>query len=215
MISLNGNVVLRGRISMPFRGCWVARLESDNRSVLAGVATIKDTMGSSFGGTVLRSATVGSRCYTRIVGGSAGLRKNQDPQHFQQTTVGQVFKAILSEADETADRFIFPTSTLKTLPFWSTVEGTGGVNLQVLTEKNDLLWRVRPAGAVWIGPEGESLRAPLQANVIDADPSGDCYLVSPEGLWLHPGMEQSFGKVARVEYLLGEKLRAKVWVNAD
>lgn len=214
MITLNGAPVLSGKISMPYQGRWTARLQTSSGAKLTGVARIADQTGAVFQGGFRRAGAVASRGYSRIVA-APGLHTVQDPQHFQKSTIGQAFQAILTAAGEKADPFIFPTTTATPLAFWSTVLGTGGANLQILAEKNELIWRTRPGGSVWLGPDAESLRSPAPVTVIDADPSGDCYLVAPSGLWLQPGMVQSFGKVVRVEYMIGEHLRAKVWVNAD
>lgn len=214
MITLNGSPVLSGKISLPYQGRWTARLQTNSGAKLTGVARIADQTGAVFQGAFRRTGTLASRGYSRIVA-APGLHEIQDPQHFQRSTIGQAFQAILSAAGEQADPFIFPTTTLTPLSFWSTVLGTGGANLQILSEKNELVWRVRPGGSVWLGPDAESLRSPEQATVINADPAGDFYLVALSGLWLQPGMVQSFGKVVRVEYMIGKHLRAKVWVNAD
>lgn len=214
MITLNGSAVVEGKLVLPESGCWRAWLTYDQAAEAEGQVELSDGE-TDYIGQSLKTGVIGTRGTVRVVGGSGGLRNEQAAEHFQATTVGAVLDAILSAAGESADPFIFPTSRTRSLPYWSTLTASGGANLETLADKNDMFWRVRPSGNVWLGPKTEGLSAPADVEVIHARPHNGIYMTAPDGLWLQPGMEQSFGRVTRVEYLFSEKLRAKVWVSED
>jgi hypothetical protein len=213
MITLAGAAVLEGRLSLPRGGNWVAQLELGADEAPTGPVDLDDGEGSVFTGTVIRSGMIGPRAHCEVVGGTAGLRRKQAPQHFRTTTVGQVVAAILAAAGEQADPNTLPSSTSTALGFWSTQEASGGANLESLCSKHGLLWRVRPSGKVWVGPPTEGLESPGEAYVLDGNAGAPCFLCAPDGFWLLPGMEQSRGIVERVEYDVGEHLRARYWVS--
>jgi|GEM_PF-4635325 len=213
MITLSGAPVLAGKVSLPYVGAWRAALELGTDEQPSGQVDIDDGEGTTYRGTVLRAGQMGSRMFCMVVGGAGGLRVQQEPQHFRNTTVAQALAGILAAAEETQDPNIFPSSTSTAIGFWSTQQATGGANIASLCDEHDLLWRVRPSGVVWVGPAAESLEAPGEALVLDGVPAVPRFLCAPEGLWLQPGMQQSRGKVERVEYDLSDHLRATYWVT--
>lgn len=183
-VSISGAAVTRGVIHLPLAGVWVADLDVDTDSELAGRVTVTaDTQ--SFTGTVVHGAVSHGLWRGRIVGGAAGLRAELPARAYRGALLADVLADVLSESGETADASSARLDIAA--PLWHRLAGTAADTVSALARAAGLSWRLTAAGAVWMGAETWPDAPDGDVSLIDSDPRRGVYTVSGEVLAILPG----------------------------
>lgn len=213
IILANNVPVLSGALTADTVGAWFADITVGAIDATDG-DTVTLTDGANYWvGSVVSGGLFESRAMLRIVGGSGGLREPINPRHYKAAKVGQVLSDICSTVGETADPAIDRSVSSTILPFWSRYQQTAGRSVAELADAAGVAWRVLPSGKVWLGSADETYQAPADALVLNHDPASGTYTIAPESIAYTPGMTQSAGTISRIEYSLGNSLRATYWVR--
>ena len=211
-LHLNGYPILSGYLSRPRNGAWTAELQVAGEAPLSGRATLTDGIAGYSGAIVSGSAYAG-RGHWRIVGGAGGLGGVIDAKHYRSATVGKVLGDICSDTGEAKSPLILPNIALRNLSFWTRPLGTGGSAVASLADALGVVWRILPTGQIWLGDSGFTIPAPTEYPVLDRDPWHKSYTIAADSLILTTGMTQEAGQIQRIEYSIGDNLRARYWVD--
>ena len=213
LITANSAPVLSGAISFPRVGAWTADLVVGSQETPDSLQYIDDGNGTIITGTVVEGGVYQSRTHIRVVGGLAGLRDLVQARHYRFAPVGQILAELCNDAREVPSPLADPAVHSQVLDYWSRPEGTAGHALGALADSIDAYWRVLQDGMVWIGEPSFVFTTLKEQTVLDADPMRSEYIIAPDGLELTVGMEQSAGVLSRIEYTIGDTLRATYWVD--
>lgn len=215
---LEGASVLRGRLTVPLGGAWVADLEVDTAEPLLGAVTRAVTLAvgtTSWNGMVFRGGVTGDRWSGRIVGGAGGLRLPVEARAWQGL---QPARGLLVELLADVGETLAPTSTSEVatnLPRWSRCATTADRALADLAAHLGCRWRVRPEGDVWVGVDAW---APVEfpdgsvVELLDVDPRTDAAVYALPEARVLPGTTFDGRRVGGVVYDLdGPRERVTVW----
>lgn len=211
---LAGASVLRGRLTVPLNGAWLADLDVDAAEAPSG-SVVLTVGGSRWVGTVHRGGVAAGRWSGRVVGGAGGLHRAVPARAWQGL---QPARGLLVELLGEVGEALAPTSTAEVsanVPRWTRLATTADRALADLAGYLGCRWRVRPEGDVWVGIDAwgavEFAEGSL-VELIDEDPrSGAAVYVLPEARVL-PGMTFEGRRVGGVVYDLdGARERATVW----
>lgn len=187
-ITIGTAAVTRGVIRLPLSGVWVADLDVDTDTELAGQVVVTAD-GQSFTGTIIAGAVSHGLWRGRIVGGAAGLRAEIPARAYRGALLADVLADVLAEAGETAD----PSSAALDVnaQLWHRLAGPASATVADVARAAGLSWRVTPAGAVWVGAEAWPDAPDGDVTLVDTDPrrstytvSGDVWTILPGLLWL-------------------------------
>lgn len=213
--SLNGIVLLEGRISVPRCGAWHADLSIDGTSVPTG--TLSLVVGSqTFSCTALaRPATYAGTSYLRVVGGKGGLPKQVPAQQF----VGTDGKTIVSQTLSAVGESLSSTSSLGMgVDSWNRAAGQASTALSKFANAAGLSWRVLVDGTVWVGSETWPNAGLNPSSYIQSDnfPSEAFIEIALEDPTLLPGTLFLNRRVSMVVHDVGsDGSRTKVWFEGD
>lgn len=214
--TLNGLPVLRGTVTAPLEGRWLADLEVDATEALTGRVELR-IGGVAWVGTVYRGGLDGTRSTWcgRIVGGAGGLDRPVSARSWQglQPARGLV-NELLTDVGET----LSPSSTAESdtnLPRWTRFDGTAHRALADLARAVGCRWRVTSEGTVWVGvdtwpelvlPEG------VAAELLTTDPRAGTAVYALPGAYVAPGATFEGRRVGGVVYRLADAAdRVHVW----
>ena len=205
-IEANGYEVLEGVIAAPYSGAWVAEIQTTAPLITGDEVTLSDGETDLVGTVAMGGAAV-SRTVVRIVGGSGKLSNQVEPIHRNGATIGSVLGAICSNAGESKSPAIATDVATSSLTKFSIPGGTAGGQIATLATYSGYVWRVQKDGKIWVGRS--DLGVPIDdLLILEPHPEDLSYDVAPENLDLWPGTLQNGSVVKRVEYYLGDALRA-------
>lgn len=204
---LDGYPVLSATISSPEVGAWFAEVQ------IAGDVSLSSSVNlGGWVGSIAIGGPFAGRGHYRIAGGAGGLGSVLNPRHHRGATVSRVLGDICSDAGERKSGLILPTIATQSLPYWSRGTGTGGAAMRQLADHLGAIWRILPTGEVWIGDRGTAYAPPAEFQVLDRDPMDSSYDIAPDSLALWAGHTQEAGLIRRIEYSVGDNIRARYWV---
>lgn len=155
---MNGIPCVRGRITLPLTGAWVADVVAEPSSQNAtfpypGGAVTVAFCGQSFNGVVRRASAPFGTTFARLIGGAGGLPTGLPALSYQNTTVDQVLTDLLSACGETLSATSDQTLLSTSLAFWMRTAGPAWKALANLVDQLDPdgTWRVLPDGTIWVG----------------------------------------------------------------
>lgn len=212
----NAFPVLRGELSAPLSGRWIADLEVDASEALSGAVEIR-IGGVAWRGTVWRGALDdGADVWRgRIVGGSGGLDR---PVTARSWLGLQPARGLLVELLTEVDESLSPSSTAEidtNVARWSRVEGPAHRALADLASVVGARWRLTSEGTVWVGSETwPELVLPegAEAELLSTDPMLGVSTYALPGAYISPGCIFEGRRVAGVVYDLEDAVeRARVF----
>lgn len=214
--NLNGHPVLRGTVTAPLTGRWVADLEADTSELLSGAVELR-IGGVAWRGFVARgtSDADSTTWRGRIVGGAGGLERPVPARawHGLQPARGLITD-LLAEAGEV----LAASSTAEidaNLPRWCRLAQPAHQALADLARAVGCSWRVTSDGAVRVGIETwPELVLPddVSAELLTTDPRTGAAVYALPGAWVAPGSTFEGRRVGGAVYRLdGDADRVHVW----
>jgi hypothetical protein len=225
LLQVNDFACIRGRISIPLTGTWVADVSIDPATSSGTQPTVGTPVtlaigecGFTLSGTVVRINDAFGTLFARIVGGGGGLGDDLDPKAYQNVSFGLVLKDILGQVGETLSTQT-PSAILDLqLPFWTVMAGPANeavYNLLIVARVMSgeaINWRVLSDGTIFMGEEQWPTSSLTEFDLLTWLPSqlsATFYSTNPDIL---PGQAWQSGFVANVEHVLEpERFRSKVW----
>lgn len=184
-ITCSGAAVTRGVIYLPLSGVWVADLDVDTDTELAGRVSITADE-QTLSGTVVRGAVSHGLWHGRIVGGAAGLRAELTARAYRGAVLADVLADVLAEAGESADASSAALDIAA--PLWHRLAGTAADTVAAVARAAGLVWRVTTAGLVWLGAETWPDAPDSDVTLLATDPRRGVYTVSGDVLGILPGL---------------------------
>jgi hypothetical protein len=205
-VEANGYEVLEGVICAPYSGAWVAEIQTTAPLISGDSVTLSDGE-TDLVGTVVTGGSAISRTIARIAGGAGKLAETNSPLHRNGATVGAILGSICSDAGESKSPALSLDVSTTSLARYSAPEGTCGEQIATLASMGGWVWRVLQDGRVWIGRGDQGV--PIDdLLILEPHPEDLSFDVAPESLKLWAGTLQNGSVVKRVEYYLGDNLRA-------
>lgn len=222
-VTLNDNTLSRLRLRVPRRGAWTYEcLHADPGAVPEVGDTATLTMGSQvFVGTVVRVSVLQDLGWdTLVVGGAGKLGTELPPDQLISPTLGVVLSQGCTGVGETLGGISSEISSLS-LPSWRRPGRTLGRELDAAVEvaryllgREELVWRVTPAGAVWLGED--TWGAPsLEYLAMAGDAGEGCHTIASEDPTVLPGQSWVTGeRIGEVVHLVEPgATRTEIWVS--
>lgn len=151
-LTVNSVSCIRGRISLPLVGAWVADVVADPDSFPQPGAACTLALGSTnLSGVVRRANAPFGTTFARIIGGAGGLPTQLPPKGYQQTTVSAVLGDIMSACGEALAGNSDQTILSQQLASWVRIGAPGWSALAMLISTTGGAWRVLPNGQIWVG----------------------------------------------------------------
>lgn len=202
---------------------WADLILAPSTAPDLGAQLTMTLLGTAYLGTVQRVRTYVDRVTVRLVAGSAGLSKQAGPLAYQGTPLVTPWLDVLAAVGETSD----PTSDTAALGAalvqrWYTLQAPAGTLLDVLADQvgrlrlppdddNPYVWRVLPAGGVWLGREDWQEYAGSVVSLA-AFPQEARELVSCERGDLLPGLTYQGRQISRVQVeVCPDSVRQTLW----
>ena len=152
-----------------------------------------------------------SRTVARVAGGAGKLSTTLEPIHRNGSTVGALLGSICSNAGESKSPALTLDVANTSLAQYSLPGGTCGEQLATLASEGGWVWRVLKDGSIWIG-QGDVGTPIDDLLILEPHPEDLSFDVAPESLDLWPGTLQNGSVIKRVEYYLGDHLRATYFI---
>lgn len=174
--TVNGNDALSVKIRKPRTGPWHADVELDGEVTLSGRVTIS-VDGYTFVGAVVTQGSFAGRTQAWIVGGSGGLSKTVDAQHYSNTPVLTVIRDILSACGESLDASSVIPSTR--FGHWERESTKASHALVAAADRAGLAWRTLDNGKIWVGVDTWAVTK-TAASVLDEDWDTSCLTLAAD-----------------------------------
>lgn len=216
---LNGLPVMRGRVTRPRSGNWVAELQVDAASA-AGLTggdagtLITDGGALTFRGTVLRGDTYAQNVTLRLVGGANGLARPVEPRFYRGVQLGQPLQDALADAGEVLSGSVQTSARTLHLDFWTMVRQPASEALTSLAEAAgpDVVWRVLQDGTVFFGVDGFPESALVEFDLTMWRPLEKMQEIASEAPEVHPGETFNGFRVSTVVHsLMPDASRVTLW----
>lgn len=207
-LSVNGFLCVRGRISLPLVGAWVADVVAEPDDVDGSFpgpgSAVTMTIGEQgFSGVVRRASSPFGTVFARLIGGAGGLPTQLDAKSYQNTTVQNVLEDILDDCGETLASNSDQGLMAQPLPFWVRMATPGWQALSMLIRTVTAgAWRVLPNGTIWVGVDtypGTSLESFELLSYLPQELRAEIYSDNPT---LLPGQAFLGGNVSGVEHAI-------------
>lgn len=206
-LTVNGIECVRGKITIPLTGCWVADIVAEPQSATGQFpnpgGSVTMTIGQqSFQGIVRRSSNPFGTVFARLIGGAGGLPTELEPRAYQNTTAQNVLRDALDDCGEVLASSSDQTGLNQSLASWVRLAGPGWQTLGNLVEYVDVFetWRVLPSGQIWVGAESwpqTNLQSYELLSYLPHDLRAEIYSDTPSIL---PGQSFLGGEVTSVEH---------------
>lgn len=210
LITINGQALASGTLSLPLVGAW--HLEAEVVATSAPVVGESVTLslgGVQFVGTVMSAASdAGNRVTVRAVGGAGGLGDTVPAKGYTQT----VARSVVIDALKVGGEVLSVTSAplAQSLDHWTRIESTVADVVRHIAEHLGLGWRVLPDGTVWIGAE-EWLPVTVTHVLESEEPTRKALTVALEAASVLPGSLFLGHQVSAVSYKFDARsIRARV-----
>lgn len=153
LVTLNGNSVLSGAITLPVDGAWHADLEVDAPTLLAGAVTLDMSDGARLlKGTVVRASDFRSRIRVEVVGGAGKLGEVLPAKPYRNVTARTVLVDSLLAGGERLSAYSDPVVLGRAISRWARPAGMLRDTLDAIVAGTPgAVWRVRADGEVWVG----------------------------------------------------------------
>lgn len=216
---------LRGRISIPLTGTWVADLAIDPGTSDALIPPYQSPVTITLGengftltGNVRRINNAFDTVFARVVGGGLGIWQSVNPQAYQNATFGVIASQILSQVGETLSTSTPSSVTNLQVPFWTVMKGPAFKVLYALVKLASSMlsvkinWRVLSDGTVYIGPEIWPLATMTSYDLMSWQPEQLLTTVFSLNPTVLPGQNWQGGNVSNVEHVIEpERIRTRIW----
>jgi hypothetical protein len=221
LVTCAGADVERGRLHLPSRGAWQARIKLDVATAPTGGVTLAAAGGLTASGTVATGGVQLDSAYVRIVGGAGGLGKSIAPAAYRAALVRDPLAAILSAVGETLSPTVDPALLATLLPVWTHTAERASAALDHLAYAagqalgQAITWRVLLDGTVWIGAESwPAASLPSGDDVLCFFPDEGRYEIGASTPSLAPGVNLAgVGHVAAVDHwVASDQVRTWAWV---
>jgi hypothetical protein len=217
LLLLEESDVLRARVAMPREGAWVADVEVDRRTPLAGqvaLRTFDDRL--RLVGTIERAGVERDTLHARIVGGSGGLDTVVAPQAYRFVPARMIFRDLLAAAGEQLSTAAEDAVLGMNVPYWTREVGPCAAGLSRLCAALEASWRILADGTVWVGRDTWPEVAPFAFDLLEDAPSEGRQVLGVEAPNLLPGVSLSGRHVALVVHSVGDgAARTEVWFERE
>jgi hypothetical protein len=208
-LQVNGCACIRGRITLPLTGAWVADVVSNTESSVGafpppGSSATVQFGQQSFQGVVRRSSNPFGTIFARLIGGAGGLPGMLPPLSYQNTTVNQVLSDLLQAAGERLSPMSDENLLSQELAFWVRPQAPAWQSLAVLVDclDSDGTWRVLPDGTIWVGVNSwpqTNLESFELLSFLPHELRAEIYTDNPT---LMPGQSFLGGDVSSIEHIV-------------
>lgn len=206
---LAGATVLRGTVTMPRAGAWVADLVLDGEVAPTGAQTLTPEAGTPLAGTVRTSAPYAGSTYVRLVGGADGLWKSPPAKAFRQVPLSTVLRDTLGAVGEALAGSSDAGVVGRQVAAYARVEAPAAHALAFWAGEAGVSWRVLADGSVWLGSDVYGAVS-LDEQVVGDAPERRARTLATERLELLPGTTVSGRKVDSAIYTIGQAVRVEV-----
>lgn len=212
--TLNGRPVLRGTITVPLGGRWVADLAVDAPEGIAGAVEL-EVGGVRWRGTVHRGGVDEDVWQGRVVGGAGGLDRPVLARAWDglQPARGLLVE-LLSEVGEVLSGTSGDAVNVN-LARWTRLDMPAHHALADLVRAVGARWRVLFDGSVWVGVETWPefvLPEDARAELLSTDSRTGTSTYALPGAYVQPGRVFEGRRVGSVAYeLAGDRDRVRVW----
>lgn len=207
-LTLNSFDCIRGRITLPRKGVWVADLVVEPTSDTADLpangdpVTVNLQAGQiTFNGTVRRIQNAFGTVLCRVVGGGGGFPQIVQPKAYQGVTFQFVLNDLLGDLGETLSSQSNSTDLNLNLPTWVRNTNPGWIAMgSLMSEVSPDTWRILPDGTTWVGPDVWPASSMTSYDILDYAPQelrAEVYSDTPN---LLPGQSFMGGMVSTVEH---------------
>lgn len=224
-LKANSFMCLRGLVSMPLTGAWVADLAIDPSSSGADVPIEQDPLTVSVGeggftlqGTVRRVNNAFDTVFARVVGGGGGLWRDVPARSYQGATFGLIAGNLLSQVGEKLSAATPSAISNIQLNFWSIQAGPAFVALYSLVQEaivqtaTQVNWRVLPDGSIFIGAESWPASPLASFDLMRWQPEQRMVTIFAENPNIVPGQLWQSANVCNVQHRIEpDEQRTKVW----
>lgn len=211
------SVVVRGAITMPRNGAWVAVVHVDTQDKPAGKVQIS-AGALTLLGTVNRATVYGGITRVRVVAGGDGLRKTTAPKHYTSPVLELPLRELAAGAGETVSSTSDPAALRTQLRAWTTIAMETGAMIEGLVSlaPAGTQWRMLADGSIWVGPETWPESGIKDARELDENPEEASVVMATDVPRIIPGTVVNGRRVDYVEHkITPEEYRAKVWIAAS
>lgn len=224
-LMVEGFACLRGKISLPLTGAWVADVAIDPATSGASLPDYGSQVtlyvgegGFSLTGAVRRINNAFDTVYARLVGGAGGLWETVGPKSYQNTTFGIIASDLLSSVSETLSPSVPAAIQNIMVNFWTVPEQPmfqALANLIVFARirtQTEVNWRVLTDGTIFVGVEQWPNTQMSTFDLMSWSPAElEATIYAPDPR-LVPGEIFQSSNVSNVEHVvIPEKARTRVW----
>lgn len=202
-VTCNGFAVMRGRVTVPRLGAWVARIScSADEAVESPVAL--DLGDVTLEGAVVRGELYVGRWDGLIVGGAGGLQSTVGPMAYRGVPRSVPWADLLSSSGEMLSSTSSAAALAEVLEAWSYMAGPAGTALSQLA--GSYSWRVLLDGTIWLGEDAWTA-VDIEHELVSTDYANGSVVIATEAppVTLLPGVTFLDRRVVGVEHLIDPK----------
>lgn len=215
LIRANNDGVISMALSLPLVGAWVGDLVVDADDMSGAVKISVDDGRLVFKGTAVKGGGFLETTTIRVLAGAGRIGEKAKPRHYGAVRLGTVLRDLLRDVGERLSSTASDAVLNTQLDAWTTHDLPTGDVIALLMKTSVLaaVWRFLPDGTVWVGVDAwpDSGLQDGDYQITDEYPEQRSAMVAPDPLPPMPGTKLAGRKVSRVEYRLGEQLRALVF----
>jgi len=204
---VNGIECVRGRVTLPLTGVWVADVvcetENDQASFPAPGSSISLQIGGQgFQGVVRRASSPFGTVFARLVGGAGGFPTDIGAVAYQNTTVQTILSDILSSCGESLSPSSDQERLSQSIPSWVRVASPGWMAMANLVDALDVsgTWRVQPSGQVWLGTDTFPQTSIETFELLNYEPQELRAVIYSDNPTVLPGQSFLGGEITSVEH---------------
>jgi hypothetical protein len=207
MIRINGIPVIELMLHMPLNGAWSADIHCHESALFAIDSQVTISLPEQdFIGKIERCAAYSSRLHIRVIGGSVDFGDSVSAKNYSNVSVDQLLSELNAKTDQAVS---------KTFPFWSRLQSTVGVSIQMIAKQLGVNWRVNPDSTLRIRAESFVV---VQPDAVETyrDEAGGMIELAIEKAVVVPGVKVGNDLVGDTVYLLQEsgRLVCRYWTEA-